>query len=123
MQAVGRGDRVGVDEPGVAGLFDEVDAGGANVVGDALAFMEVGGDPPGVGQGGGEVDLGPRPAQTNASRNSSPSTRRAARASVRTGAGPLLKAVPPTLPRSMSVTSAPSSAACRAPTHQRGRLR
>ena len=62
--AVGRGDRVGVDEPGVAGLFDEVDPGGADVVGDALAFMEVAGHPLGVGQGSGEVDLGPWPAQT-----------------------------------------------------------
>ena len=62
--AVGRGDRVGVDEPGVAGLFDEVDPGGADVVGDALAFIEVGGHPLGIGQGGGDVDLGPWPAQT-----------------------------------------------------------
>ena len=62
--AVGRGDRVGVDEPGVAGLFDEVDPGGADVVGNALALIEVVGHPLGVGQGGGEVDLGPWPAQT-----------------------------------------------------------
>ena len=62
--AVGRGDRVGVDEPGVAGLLDEVDPGGADVVGDALAFIEVAGHPLGVGQGSGEVDLGPWPAQT-----------------------------------------------------------
>src|SRR5262245_11288344 len=36
--------------------------------------------------------------------------RRAARASVRTGAGPALRAVPPTRPRSRRVTSAPNSA-------------
>ena len=40
--------------------------------------------------------------------------RRAARASVRTGAGPEFRLVPPTLAASMSVTSAPSSRACRA---------
>ena len=62
--AVGRSDRVGVDETGVAGLFDEVDPGGADVVGDALAFIEVAGHPLGVGQGSGEVDLGPWPTQT-----------------------------------------------------------
>ncbi len=61
--AVGRGDRVGVDEPGVAGLLDEVDPDGADVVGDALALIEVAGHPLGVGQGGGDVDLGPWPAQ------------------------------------------------------------
>ena len=64
LAAVGRGDRVGVDEPGVAGLFDEVDPDGADMVGDALAFIEVAGHPLGVGQGSGEVDLGPWPAQT-----------------------------------------------------------
>jgi hypothetical protein len=56
---VGRADRVGVDEPGVAGLFNEVDPDGADVVGDALAFIEVVGHPLGVGQGSGEVDYGP----------------------------------------------------------------
>ena len=45
--SVGRGDRVGVDEPGVAGLFDEVDPGGANVVGNALAVIEVARPPAG----------------------------------------------------------------------------
>ena len=34
------------------------------MVGDALAFIEVAGHPLGVGQGSGEVDLGPWPAQT-----------------------------------------------------------
>ena len=62
--AVGRADRVGVDEPGVAGLFNEVDPDGADVVGDALAFIEVAGHPLGVGQGSGEVDYGPWPAET-----------------------------------------------------------
>ena len=61
--AVGRGDGVGVDEPGVAGLLDKVDPDGADVVSDALAFIEVAGHPLGVGQGSGDVDLGPWPAQ------------------------------------------------------------
>ena len=34
------------------------------MVGNALAFIDVRGHPLGVGQGGGDVDLGPWPAQT-----------------------------------------------------------
>ena len=51
------------ERPGVAGLFDEVDPDGADVVGDPLAFIEVAGHLLGVGQGSGDVDLGPWPAQ------------------------------------------------------------
>ena len=62
--AIGRGDSVGVDEPGVAGLFDEIDAGGADVIGEPFAFIQIVGHPLGVGEGGAEVDLGPWPVQT-----------------------------------------------------------
>ena len=64
LAAVGRGDRVGVDEPGVAGLFDEVDPTQRMWSATVLAFIEVAGHPLGVGQGSGEVDLGPWPTQT-----------------------------------------------------------
>ncbi len=62
--AVGRGDGVGVEEAGVAGLLDQVDAHGADVVGDVLPLVRVAGDPLGVGQGRGDVHLRPRPAKT-----------------------------------------------------------
>ena len=62
LSTVGRGDRVGVDEPDIAYLFDQVDPDGADVVGDALAFIEVVGNALGVGQGCRDVDLGPWPA-------------------------------------------------------------
>ena len=62
--AIGGGDSVGVDEPGVAGLFDEIDSGGADVIGEPFAFIQIVGHPLGVGEGSGDVDLGPRPAQT-----------------------------------------------------------
>ena len=39
--AIGGGDGVGVDEPGVAGLFDEIDSGGANVIGEPFAFIQI----------------------------------------------------------------------------------
>ena len=29
------------DEPGVAGLFDEIDSGGANVIGEPFAFIQI----------------------------------------------------------------------------------
>ena len=62
--AISRGDGSGVHEPCVARLFDEVDTGGADVVGDALAFIEIRGHALRIGQGGCDVDLRPWPAQT-----------------------------------------------------------
>jgi hypothetical protein len=61
--AVTRGDGVGVEEARVSGLFGEVDPHRAYVLGDAPALVGVVRDPLGIGQRGGEVHLGSRPAQ------------------------------------------------------------
>ena len=62
--AVRRCDGVGVEEARVAGLLHEVDAPGADVVGDVLPLVRVAGHALRVGQRRGEVHLRPRPAQT-----------------------------------------------------------
>jgi hypothetical protein len=59
--AIGYSDGVGVDEPRVAGLFDEIDSGGTDVIGKPLTFIQIIGHPLGVGERSSEVDLGPRP--------------------------------------------------------------
>jgi hypothetical protein len=54
---VADGDRVGVDEPGQTGTFDQLDARGGHVVAEALLVVGVVGHPPGVLQRGRQVHL------------------------------------------------------------------
>ena len=56
-------DRVRIEEAGVAGLLDQVDARRADVIGHVLALVGVPGYPVGVGESRGEVHLRPRPAE------------------------------------------------------------
>ena len=103
-------DGVRISEPCFADAFDEVDSGGADVVGDAFAVVGEVGDTLRVGQRGGEVHCGWWSVQAEALPGL-PVADQAGGAGQGTGAGPSLRVVPRTRTRSISVTSAPRSAA------------
>jgi hypothetical protein len=111
---VGDPHRVRVDEAGRSGLLDQLDPLATHHLGQSPLLMRVLGDPVGIGQGGGDVHLGGITPQAELPQERASRTSRAARARVRTGAGPWFRLVPPTRLASTRVTSAPSSRACSA---------